>query len=85
MIDKRLAVWYIVITMWVVLMGCVLGHAESPGELLNSTENLSLPEAAFLLATHGFNVTYQGGIFLLNGSEIKQCGNTKMWEAVKPA
>jgi hypothetical protein len=84
MIDRRIAIWYIGITMWMVLMATVLGHAESPSELLNSTENLSLPEAAFLLATHGYNVTYQDGIFLLNGSEIKQCGNTKMWEESRP-
>jgi len=43
--------------------------AESPAELLNSTSNLSLPEAAFLLATHGYDVRYVGGVFWLNGTE----------------
>jgi len=42
--------------------------AESPEELLNSTSNMSLPEAAFLLATHGYDVTYEDGMFLLNGT-----------------
>ncbi|MCK9570713.1 hypothetical protein M0R72_17320 [Candidatus Pacearchaeota archaeon] len=46
--------------------------AESPEELLNSTSNLSLPEAAFLLATHGYDVTYEGGMFMLNGTEFRK-------------
>jgi len=45
--------------------------AESPEELLNSTSNMSLPEAAFLLASHGYDVTYEGSIFMLNGTEIQ--------------
>ena len=47
-------------------MSCL---AESPAELLNSTSNLSLPEAAFLLATHGYQVTYDGDTFWLNGTD----------------
>jgi hypothetical protein len=47
-------------------MSCL---AESPQELLNSTSNLSLPEAAFLLATHGYQVTYDGDTFWLNETE----------------
>lgn len=46
--------------------------AESPEELLNSTSNMSLPEAAFLLATHGYDVTYEDGMFMLNGTEFRQ-------------
>jgi hypothetical protein len=56
------------------------GFAESPSELLNATPNMSLQEAAYLLAFHGYNVTYVGGIFMLNGTEIRQCPNTGMWE-----
>lgn len=46
--------------------------AESPEELLNSTSNMSLPEAAFLLATHGYDVTYGDGVFMLNGTDIER-------------
>jgi len=42
--------------------------AESPQELLNSTSNMSLPEAAFLLATHGYQVAYDGDTFWLNAT-----------------
>lgn len=54
--------------------------AESPEELLNSTSNMSLPEAAFLLASHGYDVTYEDGVFLMNGTEFRRCPNTGMFE-----
>lgn len=44
--------------------------AESPQELLDSTGNLSPHEAAFLLAVHGYDVSYVGGMFWLNGTEM---------------
>ncbi len=44
--------------------------AESPQELLASTGNLSLHEAAFLLAMHGYDVSYVGGVFWLNETEM---------------
>jgi hypothetical protein len=83
MIDKRLAIWYSLIALWLLLMAAVLSHAESPESLMNSTANMSLEEAAFLLATHGYNITYAGGVFLLNGTEFRQCPVTGMYEEYK--
>jgi len=54
----------------IICLLSMTGFAESPQELLNSTSNMSLPEAAFLLATHGYDVSYVGGIFMLNGTVL---------------
>jgi hypothetical protein len=48
----------------IICLLSITSLAESPEELLNSTSNLSLPEAAFLL----------------NGTEFRQCPNTGMFE-----
>jgi hypothetical protein len=56
----------------IICLLSITACAESPEELLNSTSNLSLSEAAFLLATHGYNVTYEDGIFMLNGADIER-------------
>lgn len=46
--------------------------AESPEELFNKTPLVNLEEFAFLLAMHGYDVTYVDGIYLLNGSDLRE-------------
>jgi hypothetical protein len=61
----------------------VIRHApaESPLDLINEW-NLTTMDAAYLLAVHGYNVSYNGTL-MLNGTVIKRCPVTGMWEEDK--
>lgn len=52
-----------------ILLLCICSEMHAAQELLESTPNLSLEEAMFLLATHGYDVSGEGYV-VLDGESV---------------